>query len=309
MKITATMLLAVGGWLAANQMLATADVRVAPSATWPQANPVGLFFNNSFGNVELYQRAGAMLVTGNCNRYDPRFQTARAAGAEVVAYLNPIEVYDHIPCKLNEGFYMGGPGRVPLWPFPEVGVRVNWPKTHLADLRVGSTWMNFCVAYIENLMREGKVDGVYLDNIGARLWGGVGWKDWPKEEQDAWTDGNIELVRRIDASRRRINPNFIVITNNFWDRGDPRGFAGEKYVDGVVLEHSKPNPYHTKYAGREFSDLGHRRVIAIARSDEDALQWSHVPGVTHVSAQHEYSHPGPPLVPFTALSDRPKLPR
>ena len=255
MKIIATVLLAAGGWLAADHMLANANVRVPASAASPQANPIGLFFNNSFGNVELYERDSAMLIAGNCNRYDPRFQAARAAGAEVLAYFNPIEVYNRIPCKLNEGFYMGG--RVPLWPFPEPGVRVNWPK----------------------------------------------------EEQDAWIDGNIELVRRIDASRRRITPNFIVITNNIWDRGDPRGFAGEKYVDGVVLEHPTLSSYHTKYAGREFSDLGHRRMVVIARNDEEAMEWSRVPGVTHVASQHDYSHPGPPLVPFTALTDRPKLPR
>ena len=307
MKIIATVLLAAGGWLGANHMLATANVRVAASATRHQANPMGLFFNNTFGNVELYQRAGAMLIAGNCNRYDPQFEAARAAGAEVLAYFNPIEVYNQIPCKLNKGFYMDG--RVPLWPFPEPGVRVNWPKSRMVDLRVGSTWMNYCVAYIENLMREGKVDGVFLDNVGARLWARAGWDNWPKAEQDAWTDGEIELVRRIDASRRRINPNFIVITNNIWDRGDPRGFAGEKYVDGVVLEHPTLSSYHTKYAGREFSDLGHRRMVVIARNDEEAMEWSHVPGVTHVASQHDYSHPGPPLVPFTALTDRPKLPR
>ena len=95
-------------------MLTTANVRVPAAATRHQANPVGLFFNNSFGNIELYPRAGAMVMAGNCNRYDPRFRRRAAAGAEVLAYLNPIEVYDHIPCKLNEGFYMGGPGSAPM---------------------------------------------------------------------------------------------------------------------------------------------------------------------------------------------------
>jgi hypothetical protein len=236
-----------------------------------------------------------MLIAGNCNRYDPQFEAARAAGAEVLAYFNPIEVYNRIPCKMNEAFYMGG--RVPLWPFPEPGVRVNWPKSRMVDLRVGSTWMNYCVAYIENLMREGKVDGVFLDNVGARLWARAGWQDWPKEEQDAWTDGEIELVRRIDASRRRINPNFIVITNNIWDRGDPRGFAGEKYVDGVVLEHPTLSSYHTNYAGRvqrsRTSPHGGDRTMTRKR-------WNGACSGVARASQHDYSHPGPPPVPLTA---------
>jgi hypothetical protein len=269
------------------------------------ANPLGLFYDNTFGNIEEYSRPGALLVAGNCNRYDPRFAAARAGGAEVIAYLNPIEVYDIIPCKLNAGFYNGSRANVPLWPYPKTGARVNWPKSRLADIRAGSAWSNSIVAYVEQLMREGKVDGVFLDNIGARLWSQLAqWRTWSKEEQDEWTRGNIDLVRRVDAARRAINPRFLVITNNLWDRGDPAGFAGEQYVDGVVLEHPELNEYHTKYAGRKFGGLGHRRVLVIARSEEDAVKWADVPGVTHVTWQPKYDHPGKPLVPFRALTDR-----
>ena len=128
------------------------------------------------------------------------------------------------------------------------------------------------------------------------------------EEQDAWTDGNIELVRRIDASRRRINPNFIVITNN-------SGIAATRAVSPAnntwmawCSNTRRSVPITRTTPAGTFSDLGHRRVLVIARNDEEAMEWSHVPGVTHVASQHEYSHPGPPLLPFTALTDRPKLP-
>jgi hypothetical protein len=278
----------------------------AAQSAHSEANPLGLYFDNSFTGIEDYYQPGALLVAGNCNRYDERFQKARDAGAEVIAYLNPIEVYDHLPCELNAGFYMGGRENVPLWPFPAPGVRVNWPKTHMADLRVGSKWSNHIVEYVTQLMREGKVDGVFLDNIGARMWDAAKWKEWPKQEQDAWMEGNIDLVRRIYAARNEINPDFIVVTNNVWDlsNGDKRGFEGEKYVDGVMLEHAKLNAYKTQYAARAFGDGRHRRVLVMANSEEEAKAWADVPGVTHVAFQKKYDHPGRPLVPFRRLQDR-----
>ena len=271
-----------------------------------QANPLGIFWDDSFTNIEDYSRAGALVVAGNCNRYDPRFVKAREQGAEVLAYLNVIEVYDHMPCKLNQGFYMGGPDKVPKWPWPSYGERINWPNTHLVDMRAGSVWANHVVEYVTQLMRENKVDGVFLDNVGARLWTRAHWKEWPQQEQDAWTEGNIDIVRRIDEQRRKINPRFIVVTNNLWDLGggNKKGFEGERYIDGVVIEHPKLNEYHRWYGGRTFSDLGHRRVLVIALNEEDVEGWSHVPGVTHVTWQKNYSHPEKPEVPFTALTDR-----
>src|SRR5262249_13255282 len=167
------------------------------------------------------------------------------------------------------------------------------------DLRAGSVWSGEVVDYVSQLMREGKVDGVFLDNTGAKLWGKQAlWSTWPDQEKDAWTAGNVDLVKRLDERRREINPRFLIVTNNFWDRGDRQGLAGEQYVDGVVLEHTKLDKWHTRYAGRQFSNLGHRRVLVIARSAEDAQQWTHVPGVTHVSDQEKYEHPNKPVVPF-----------
>jgi hypothetical protein len=279
-----------------------AGAQVAAAAS---ANPLGLYYDNSFDNIEDYEHPGALLVAGNCNRYDPHFAKARAEGAEVIAYLNAIEVYDVIPCKLNAGFYMGGRERVPLWPWPNYGERINYKHTHLADLRKGSQWANNIVDYVSHLMREGKVDGVFLDNVGARLWSDLAqWKTWDPAERDAWTEGNIDRVPPTDAARREINPKFLIITNNLWDRGDPQGFDGERYVDGVVLEHPELNEYHEKYAGRAFGDGRQRRVLVLARSAEDAVAWASVPGVTHVAWQPKYDHPGKPVVPFSARLDR-----
>src|SRR5262245_45727853 len=117
------------------------------------ANPLGMFYNQSYENFELYEHPGALLVAGNCNRYDEHFADARAKGAEVLAYLNAIEGYDKVPFKLNETYYMNGRENVPLWPFPTYGVRVNWPKTHLADMRVGSKWVDNVVNFVVHLMK------------------------------------------------------------------------------------------------------------------------------------------------------------
>jgi hypothetical protein len=280
-------------------LIAFLAVFAASQSAKAAANPLGFFWDDSFTHIEDYYHPGALIVAGNCNRYDERFAKARAAGAEVLAYLNPIEVYDRLPCKLNAGFYMGGRENVPLWPYPKYGQRINWPKTRLADMRVRSPWSNHIVQYVTDLMREGKVDGVFLDNIGARVWSkSADWKDWSEEEQDAWTDGNVDLVRRIDAARRTINPRFLIITNNVWDRKDPRGFEGERYVDGIVLERHALAPWPMQYAGRPFGSGVQRRVLVMARTPEDALGWAKVPGVTHVGSQVNYKHPPKPLVPF-----------
>jgi hypothetical protein len=267
-------------------------------------NPLGIFYDKTLEGVEQYQRPTALLVSGNCNRDDPRFSQARAAGAEVLAYINPTAVYDVLPCRSQDSLYGPDRERVPLWPFPDYGERVSWKNTHMTDIRVGSPWSNHVVDYVEKLMRDGKVDGVFLDVVGARLWSSTtSWKSWSDKEQDAWTDGNIDLVRRIDARRRAINPDFIVVNNSFWERGDPRGLEGARYVDGIVLEHPKLNDFEKRNAQRPYGDLGHRRVLVIAREGE-AQAWAQVPGVTHVGDQKTYGHPGPPPVPFSALMDR-----
>jgi hypothetical protein len=123
-----------------------------------------------------------------------------------------------------------------------------------------------------------------------------------------WTDGNIDLVKRLDAKRRAINPFFIIVNNNMWHRnGDSRAQAGERYVDGIMFEHHKySSTWHKNYANRKFSDLGQRRVLVIANSTSEALLWAKVPGVTHVSNQSnsQYKYPTMPVLPFSYRGDR-----
>jgi hypothetical protein len=280
----------------------------AVPATSFAANPAGVAFNSSLTNVSLYGKPTGLLITGRCNRYAAAFATARAKGAEVLTYLNAVERPDKAVCAEDKKFYMGNYGAVPLWPYPTYGARQQWAGNRMTDMRPGSKWILHVVKYVENLMREKKVDGVFLDVVGARPWGSLAkWESWTQSEKNAWTDGNIDLVRRLDASRRAINPKFIIMNNNVWDRGDTRGLAGEKYVSGVSIEHPKlgVQPWHKAYASKKFGSVGHRRVLVIARDAADAKKWSStVPGVTHVSSQMYYGYPTVPPVGFKQLTDR-----
>jgi hypothetical protein len=114
-------------------------------------------------------------------------------------------------------------------------------------------------------------------------------------------------VQRIDAKRRAINPNFIVVVNNVWTNNGTLGLAGEKYVDGVCLEH--PNgvsSFFVNYVAKPFSNLGHKRVLVVGRNVDDARAWQYVKGVTHVSSQatSQYGYPTVPPVSFRPLYDR-----
>jgi hypothetical protein len=264
---------------------------------------------NSTTNAERYARPTGMLITGRCNMADPKFAAARSKGGEVLVYINPAERPDNYICAQDEKFYMGNRGRVPLWPYPSYGQRSNYGGHHLTDMRPGSAWILHVVKHVETLMREGKVDGVFLDVTGGQLWTSLAnWNSWPLSQRNAWTDGNIDLVRRLDAKRRAINPFFLIVNNNVWHRnGDSRAQPGERYVDGIMIEHHKySSTWHKNYAGRTFGNLGQRRVLVIANNTTEARSWAKVKGVTHVSNQtnSQYKYPTVPFLPFRYLGDR-----
>jgi hypothetical protein len=268
-------------------------------------NPLGFFYNTTWRHIDEYMHPTAMLVTGRCNRYDTHFAQARAAGAEVLAYLSFVEMPDVAPCTLDTGFYTVNGGRPALWPFPTPGARIDYKNNHMLDIRAGGAWSDAVVAYIEQLMREDKVDGVFLDVHGARLWShSADWNneypkhdgsdadnalppspDWTQAERDQWTQGNVDLVRRLDQSRRAINPRFIIVNNNTWAGADPLGATGEQYVDGICLEHHDITASMVAEAGLPFGNGKHRRVLIIANTDEAVPQWTQVDGVTHISNQ------------------------
>jgi hypothetical protein len=302
-------------------------------------NSAGFYYQNTFHNIESYKQPTALLIAGECNRDDPHFAEARAKGAEVLAYINVVERQaEPDVCADYEEFYTLPSGQyAAYWPFPMPQHRINYQgqnyTTYLLDIRAGQDWPDRVVAFVEQLIREDKVDGVFLDVLGARLWGPrADWtndinnaeadamgiprsSDWTQAEREAWTGGAVDLVRRLDVLRRALNPRFIIMNNNNWaGAGDyvTGGRRGEQYVDGIAIEHkwSSEAP-QTGYAALEtYSNLGHRRVLAIANDATDELAWRTRQGVTHVTSQPTYGYAPPPTQPaapaktFTRLTDR-----
>jgi hypothetical protein len=298
--------------LAGSAAVPVAVPHAAAANTLP-TNPLAFAYTSPPADVSDYAHPAGMVVTGRCNRYDQAFKNARDNGAEVLAYLNVAERGDSRVCAADEEFYGGPFGTTPLWPYPTPGARKNFQGsnyvTYLTDMRVGSTWVDQAVNYIADLMTEDKVDGVFLDVVGSRLWSGLSdWKNWPQIEKDRWTDGNVDLVRKLDAKRRAINPRFIIVNNNLWDHSttNPRGLAAEQYVDGICLEHNLFDAEHFRLAGKAYGNLGHRRVIAVGRTQQEAVNWAGVQGVTNVSSQSDYGEVPAPPVGFHRLTDRPK---
>jgi len=271
------------------------------------ANPMGLAYKENT-NVLLYAKPTGFMIAGRCNRNDAVFQQVRQGGGEVLFYISPAAVPDNQTCELDQQYYMGDSGLVPLWPHPTYGQRIMRPGNHMADIRAGSKWSLWIVSFVEKAMRERKFDGVFIDTCGGRPWPTyTNWENWPLWEKNAWTDGCVDLVRRLDAKRRAINPNFIIINNNVWDRSDKntRGYAAHQYIDGVGIEHPRGvTAYHSAYVAKTFNNLGHRRVFVIARDVAEARAWALVKGVTHVSSQMEYTYPSVPPIGFTRLTDR-----
>lgn len=153
-------------------LLLTAVSAVTPVAVPPAmaantlpTNPLGFAYKTR-DNVALYGHPTGMLITGRCNRYADEFKTARANGAEILAYLNVVERNDVKVCDADDAFY-GLRSTSDLWPYPTPGARTNWKgsdpsqMTHMLDIQVGHSWPDRAVEYIAGLMTEGMVDGVF----------------------------------------------------------------------------------------------------------------------------------------------------
>lgn len=265
------------------------------------ANPCGFAYANMSG-VPPYAKPGGLLVAGRGPTHwtNAAWQPIRGAGAKVLAYIGYVERPDIPVSSQDTEFYMGDIQKVPLWPYPQYGVRQNWKNTHMTDIRPDQPWERYALNYMRNMMASKKVDGVFLDVLGARTWGTMAnWDTFSQTEKDAWTKGCISFVKKLSAIRDQVNSDFIIVNNNVWVRGDSLGLEGEKYVDGVCLEgHAADSPFHTTYIKKPFGENGKRRTTIIISND--AVAWSKLPGVTHVCNQTSYATPSPPPVPFVA---------
>jgi hypothetical protein len=59
-------------------------------------NSLGLSYN-AYTNDSSYDNPTGMLISGYCNSNNVAFQNARAAGAEVLEYVDPVDIPDTLP--------------------------------------------------------------------------------------------------------------------------------------------------------------------------------------------------------------------
>lgn len=293
-------------------------------------NPLGFAYSSVVG-VEQYAQPTGMVITGRHNRNNPAFQAVRAGGGEVLAYvcvteIMPAALLDPTRQPLDVALYEG----VATWPYlttqvnsytrtnadgtttaitiPVGSVRENWYAAsvdaygRLADIRPGSPSCELLLQRCAAIATSGQFDGLFLDVVGARLWGQqAGWLLWPEWEQRLWTDANVFFVQEL---RHRIGPGPILVNNGTWMEG--HGRIGERFVNGSVREHHAPTAYHVNVAARPYGFPEKRRMLIIARNQADAVTWSQLPGVTHVSDDEgSYLRVAPPPVPFTDLRPPP----
>lgn len=269
------------------------------------SNPLTLCYKETAGLTPYFQASAAALA-GRENRADPAFAAMMAAGGEVFAYLNVIERPDNGGAgPLDRAFYVN----VPLWNPPTI----NWPGHTLCDMSVSSPWVTWTLDYIRDVLMP-NFSGVFLDVVAGRLWTPTAaWPTWPVDQQQRWILGQVDFLRRLDEMRRDVNEKFKIVANGAWHDtpADPLPVSREvlaaarSYIDGVCIEHHwSTSAFHRVRASAPYGTLGQRRVFVIANSVADAVTWSQVPGVTHVSANFGpggYTGPTVPPVPSTDL--------
>jgi hypothetical protein len=270
-----------------------------PKPVGPLVNPFCMAYDEDT-NIEMYSQPGALIVCGRKEAVfhtAPIMQAARAAGAKLLQYIVPADWQ----LKLNNAFDRDYYGKFTdsrrLWPY---ATRSKWEGTTLSDMRPGSAWLDYTVAYMVKMYKEGRIDGWFLDTVGARTYAKTTkWEDWSLEEKDQYMLGNIELVARLHDLLPR---EAILINNSVWHREDtPKAAAlGGQYVNGSCLEHhSATSKWHRDYAARTFG-RSPRYMLAISNGEADAVAWSKVPGITHVSAQETYEEALVPPFPFNS---------
>lgn len=151
-------------------------------------NPLALQYSGTdFTNLTTYYyQPTALIVTSGCNASAAQFQAARAQGAEVLEYIDPVELPSW-NCSQGNTFYSGASSDE--WS----PARMNGTEP-LLDITAGSAWSTDVVNYVTALMNSGTVDGVFVDVLGARLWTSV-WGDMSTTEQNTeCASGRIQHI-------------------------------------------------------------------------------------------------------------------
>jgi hypothetical protein len=279
-------------------------------------NPLSFCYANDAHlrpDIEHYAGTTAAYVLGRANCEEDVWQRIKDRGSEIYKYESPISRPKSTISAIDEQIYMGDHNLVPLWPYRDASGNPysNYPTTLLADIRIGSVWVDYYVDHVASVIRSKRYSGLFLDAIGAQLYTNVSWTSWPATQRAEWTAGAVDIVRRLDEVRRAENPKFPLVCNNHWET-DP---SAEKYIDGIVSEnHPATGLYWRNMLNRPtYSPLGNRRVFVVTGTVADAVAWGTAPGVTHVNctAQNDaaglgkYAYATKPVVGYSNLTVSP----
>jgi hypothetical protein len=276
---------------------------VLPAVAMADANPLVFSYQPPGESLMQYAHPGGMAVldTEADHTSPDLIRRFRAAGGEVLLYLNPMEVPGSgSPAWTTRARFFGSPdgsaNGIPsqyLWStaVPGQPPRYNWRDAPMLDVRRGSAWSDRVVAFVRDWAQHWDADGIFLDVLGTRLWSPV-WEQMSPIERSQWTDGVSDLVTRI---RQAVGPSVILVANNAWDGGQPA-------LNGICVEHHSAAEAASWSARiRTGSWFAPQRNLVIAQGAADAQAWRGVPGVTHVSPQAVYDSFGGPLWGFSPL--------
>ena len=279
-------------------------------------NPLGFAYSPPTVNGELegvieFSKPGRILVTGRGNRMHLTFQKGRKLGLELWAYWNCLNAPENLSNEQDAWQYLIGGKPPPPWPYKDKNgnPRSQWPGTYLLDIRPGSLWLKHIIPKTAELIELHKHDGLMLDTMGPRTWSALtAWDTWTVQEQNEWALSAVNLAREIAEECAKHSPMMKIVHNNVWflPAGHPSAAAalnGEKYCNGCMFENpsgTDPSDFHKLWAGHKFGLLP-RRVPVVDRTDAEAIEWSKVPGVTHVcsvekAAGESYARITPPVV-------------
>lgn len=223
---------------------------------------------------------------------DPGYIAAAAAGATVIAYIDPIIDNDwglYHELLLHEFDSLGrtvGP-EAALWP----GDFTANEWGNLADFRVGSVIQQKFKAVLELMLDENPwLAGFWLDDVGTRSWyPGFSWEtDFTATDRAAYRAGAVAFVqtarqvcdtKRMPNGRRR-----IIIVNGTWTAGtlleDGGGYPnmavhGCSLAEGGEIEHHTLDSWWTAYAnGSQWATEASTNGVPfmVASCETDAIQ-------------------------------------
>jgi hypothetical protein len=254
------------------------------------ANPFAISYSTPGEALMGYARPGGLAVvqTEDPYRVPALIDRFRARGGEVLVYVNLVDgtPFGVSNTQARAGLYGTATGTRSsyLWR----PVRFNYRTFPLLDIRRGSAFSKHAVAWLRAFLAKYRIDGVFLDVLGSRLWSSA-WDGMSASERAAWSAGARSLVSRIRAA---VGPRPILVSNNFWDRGVPA-------LNGFVVEHHPTS--ELAHIGPKLTWSGwHRPVrnLVIASGPSEAEAWRRVRGVSSVSPQTDYTAFGAPLWGF-----------